>query len=538
MRSTRVTAIFVSIAVSWAVSTSRSAEPIPTESGLISGAAAGHAAEVQAYKGIPFAAPPVGVLRWKPPQPVSPWKGVRACTEYGPWCPQPKSTIIRIAPSGDRQSEDCLYLNVWTAAKEAAEKRPGMVWIHGGGWTTGSGAALIYDGTVLARQGAVVVTINYRLGPLGFFAHPLLSKESPQGVSGNYGHLDQIAALQWVQKNIAAFGGDPACVTIFGESAGAGSVCRLLVSPPAKGLFQRAIVESGSGYGFNRRLRETRGGQESMEKVGQDLAAKLGCDKAADPLAALRVKSVAELLAASEPAQGLYGKGVHYAPIIDGWAIPDDPGDMFTAGKQYSVPLLIGTNADEGTLFVPQMPVQHVAGYQWMVRSLYSDKADEMLKLVPCDDDQQVKAALGRLSTIQSFVSPARMAAKAMSRKQAKTFLYHFTRVAPALAKRGLGATHTAELPYVFGTLPTGPAYEEQDRRLAATIGAYWVQFAKTGDPNVKGLPQWPAYDAAGDQYLELGDKVQAGHGLYREACDLLEHVVAQRRAGQRADER
>lgn len=511
---------------------SASADPIQTESGLVSGVAVDNVGDVRVYKGIPFAAPPVGAWRWKPPQPAPDWTGVRACTEYGPWCPQPKSTIIAAASSGERQSEDCLYLNIWTQAKPAGKKRPVMVWIHGGGWTTGSGAAPIYDGTALARQGVVVVTINYRLGPLGYFAHPLLSKESPQGVSGNYGHLDQIAALRWVQRNIAAFGGDPACVTIFGESAGAGSVCRLLVSPLAEGLFQRAIAESGSGYGRNRYLRETHGGQESMEEIGQRLAAQLGCDKAADPLAALRAKSAAELLAGCDPAQGLYGKGIHFGPIVDGWAIPEDPGDMFTAGKQHNVPLLIGTNADEGTLFLAQLPVQHVMGYRLMVRSLYRAHADEMLKLLPCDQDEQVKAALARLTTVQSFVSPARMVAKAMSNKQAKTFLYHFTRAAPGLAKRGLGATHAAEIPYVFGTLRTGPAYLEQDRRLAATMSACWVQFAKSGDPNGKGLPPWPAYDAIGDKHLEFGDEVRVGHGLYRDACDLLEHVVAERRAG------
>lgn len=245
-------------------------DPVKTESGLVSGLAAGPSGEVRVYRGIPFAAPPVGPLRWKPPQPANSWDGVRECTRFGPWCPQPRPFVA--FESGQIQSEDCLYLNVWTAARSAGDRLPVMFWIHGGGFTTGSGAMASYDGTALARQGVVVVTINYRLGPFGYLAHPLLSRESPQGVSGNYGHLDQIAALHWVRKNIAAFGGDPGCVTIFGESAGAMSVCRLMVSPLARGLFHRAIAQSGGAHGRNRHLREPRGLLAPMEAEGERIA--------------------------------------------------------------------------------------------------------------------------------------------------------------------------------------------------------------------------------------------------------------------------
>jgi len=279
-------------------------DPVRIDSGLVSGLAACDKGDVRVYKGIPFAAPPVGDFRWREPQPVKPWDRVRECKEYGPWCPQPRSMVG--FESGNEFSEDCLYLNIWTPAKSAKEKLPVMVWIHGGGCTTGSGATKTYDGTKLAQNRVVVVTINYRLGPFGYFAHPLLSKESPHGVSGNYGHLDQIAALRWVKLNIAAFGGDPGCVTIFGESAGSMSVCRLMVSPLAKGLFHRAIAQSGGAHGRNRHLKEKKGLLNSMESEGERLAAKLGCDKAPDVLQALRTKTSQELLEASEPSRHSY----------------------------------------------------------------------------------------------------------------------------------------------------------------------------------------------------------------------------------------
>jgi para-nitrobenzyl esterase len=500
--------------------------PIRTDSGLISGLTVGENKDVHVYKGIPFAAPPVGDLRWKAPQRVKPWEGIRACTEFGHWSPQPRSLL---GFASGNQSEDCLYLNVWTPAKSASGKLPVMVWIHGGGFTTGSGALQAYDGEALARHGAVVVTINYRLGPFGFFAHPLLSKESPQGVSGNYGFLDQIAALEWVQRNIAAFGGNPKCVTIFGESAGSASVCRLMISPLTRGLFQRAIAESGGAHGRNRHLREQSGLMESMEKVGEQIAQKLGCDKAEDPLAALRAKTADDLLRASEPAQGLYDSGTRFGPVVDGWAIPDDPGDMFDAGLQHDVPLMIGSNGDEGTLFLVQMPVQRVAGYRLMVSTLFGQYAEEALRLFPCASDDQLRAALTRFTTVTAFAAPARALAKDMTKKKSPAFLYQFTHVSPALKARGMGATHAAEIPYVFGTLRAGLAYDAKDQGLSRVMQACWVQFAKTGKPNGAGLPKWPAYNAKSDAHLEFGDQIKVGHGLYKEACDLLEKVLATR---------
>ncbi|MHB9107125.1 MAG: carboxylesterase/lipase family protein [Armatimonadota bacterium] len=468
------------------------------------------------YRGIPFAAPPLGNLRWKPPQPVAPWEGVRDCTAFGLACPQPQQALMPI--KADAQSEDCLFLNVWTPAKTVADRLPVMVWIHGGGCTTGAGSLAMYDGTNLARQGVVVVTINYRLGPFGFFAHPLLSAESPRGVSGNYGFLDQIAALQWVRDNIAAFGGDPGCVTIFGESAGSASVARLLISPLAQGLFHRAIAESG-GIGRSRHLRE-HWGSKPMEQVGEEIARALGCTD----LAALRAKTAEELLQASNPAQGLFGQGNKFRWVVDGWAIPDDPGLLYAAGKFSDVPLLIGTNANEGSVFLAQLPNLTPATYRMTVGALFGADADAVLKLFPAERDEGVRPAMERLTTVFAFVADARAIARMKSRGQEQAYLYHFTRVPPALRTRGLGAAHGMEIPYVFNNLPR--FMSQEDKQLAAAMSACWVQFAKTGNPNAPGLPAWPAYDAA-DRYLEFGDAITVKSGLYQEACDLYDRIKA-----------
>jgi para-nitrobenzyl esterase len=501
-------------------------DPVRIGGGLITGSVAG---EVRVYKGIPFAAPPMGDLRWKPPQPVQPWEGVRACAEYGPWCPQPKPMIGRELGT---MKEDCLYLNVWTAAKGPGEKRPVMVWIHGGGFTTGSGAMASYDGEKLACEGAVVVTINYRLGPLGFFGHPLLSKESAKGLSGNYGFLDQVAALEWVKRNIAAFGGDPGCVTIFGESAGSASVCRLMVSPLAEGLFHRAIAQSGGAHGRNRHLRERREEMDPLENLGEAIARELGCEKEKDPLGALRAKSADEILAASNPAQGLFGKGNKFGPVVDGWALPEDPGLLWEQGKHRKVPFLLGTNADEGTIFLQQLQIRNVAGYQMTVRYLFRDEADTLLKLFPASSDGEVAGALNKLVTVGSFVSPARVLARASARDGVPTWLYHFTRVPDSPLMRRLGAFHGLEIPYVFGNF-TGAGLRlvlrEKDRELSKSMRTYWLNFAHTGDPNGGSLPVWPACDEKKDGHLDLGDEVRAGSGLYREACDAIDAARARR---------
>jgi para-nitrobenzyl esterase len=506
---------------------------IKIDSGKISGVIVGEGSHIRAYKGVPFAAPPVGPLRWKEPQPVSPWSGVRGCTEFGPACPQPNLLEQVYGQKLGPTSEDCLYLNVWTDAKDANAKLPVMVWIHGGSYTMGTGSSPAYDGAALARQGVVVVTINYRLGPFGWFAHPLLSKESAHNSSGNYGLLDQIAALEWVKRNAAAFGGDPGNVTIFGESAGAGSVCYLMVSPLARGLFHRAIAESGSAFGPNRNLKESWYGRQSAERMGDQLARALARalagDQAADPIAALRARSADEILNKLKPASsGLGGEGLW--PIVDGWVVPDDPAAIFQAGKQANVPLLVGTNADEGSIFLLGIPVSSVDGYRTTLRTMFKDHADDVLAAYPVKGSNEVRPALDQIVTDSYFVFAARFFARTSSAVNAQTFVYHFTRVSPDSKWRTLGAFHASEIPYAFMTQETGFAtYDEKDHDLARVMSAYWVQFAMTGNPNRSGLPDWPAYDPQSDRYVELGDTVSVRANLHVQACDLFERIELDR---------
>ncbi|HJQ23949.1 MAG TPA: carboxylesterase/lipase family protein [Blastocatellia bacterium] len=512
---------------------------VKIDAGQISGLTVGAAGDVRVYKGIPFAAPPTGALRWKAPQPVKPWSGVRACTEFGASCPQPNLLERTYGTKLGPTSEDCLYLNVWTAAKKPTDKLPVMVWIHGGGYTMGSGSTLAYDGAAFARQGVVLVTINYRLGPFGWFAHPQLSKESGHDSSGNYGLLDQIAALEWVKRNIAAFGGDANRVTIFGESAGAGSVCYLMASPLARGLFHRAIAESGSAFGANRHLREAWYGQEPAEKLGERVARDLAGEQAADPIAALRAMSADDLLNRSNVAATSFfaGDANRFAPIVDGWVIPDDPGAIFEAGRQANVPLIVGTNADEGSIFVLTAPVNTVPAYRVAVSRLYGAHADEVQALYPANEASEVRRALSHIITDAFFITGARYFAETASKVNNKTFVYHFTHVTNDPRRRMLGAFHASEIPYVFMTQDVGgfATYDAKEHELARAMSAYWVQFAATGDPNGAGRPVWPKYDAASDQHIEFGDQIAVKANLRKSAVDLFERVAADRRGKRKA---
>ena len=467
-------------------------EPVHTESGLLSGIA-GKDAEVRVFKGIPFAAPPVGNLRWRAPQAPAQWEGVRAADQFGAICMQAANGARGPAPA---MSEDCLYLNVWTAAKSAGEKRPVMVWLHPGGYTSGSGSSPATDGEALAKKGAVLVTINYRLGALGFFSHPELTKESDRHASGNYALMDQTAALQWVQKNIAVFGGDPKRVTIFGDSAGASSLSNLMGSPQAKGLFQRAIAESGAWLGLSispvRKLAEA-------EQAGVQAAETLG----AKSLAELRAKPADEVLKA--------GRG---GPVIDGWFLPDDVGTIFAEGKQNDVPILVGSNKDEGTFFIQPAGADR---FLEQSRRRFGTLADTFLQIYPAGTNEEANA-----SQLAAFRDELGWVMRNWARLQTKTgkskaFLYYFTHEPPTAQAsprggRGTGATHGAEAQYVFENLLGNRPWTELDHQLADTISSYWVNFATTGDPNGKGLPRWPAYDEKkSDRPMVLGDKVEVG---------------------------
>ena len=514
--------------------------PVMVTGGAIRGAAAARNADVIAFRGIPFAAPPVGDLRWRPPQPVVGWQGVRDASASGPICVQEGGQDVR-------QDEDCLLLNVW-APRETSQPRPVLFWIHGGGYTGGSGSTAIYDGTQLAADGAVVVTINYRLNVFGFLAHPALSAESPHGASGNYGLLDMVAGLEWVRDNIAAFGGDPGRVTIFGESAGGGAVMSVMLVPQAAGLFHGAIAQSNWITGWDRPLAEPARGSEPAEAQGERVAAALGiAEGAEDPLTGMRAASAVDVLAASNADAGspFMRTGNVWAPNVDGWVIPDDPLAMYRAGRQHVVPLITGLNGNEGSLMTRGMDIPDAAAFEAYVRSVYPELADDMLAHYDASSSAAAKAAVDKVVHDLFFAGPVRAHAEAQAAAGAPTWLYHFTHVPPTAWGADLGSHHAAELVYVFGTLtrrdeggerplgltPVGD-YTDTDTALSRAMRAYWVQFAATGDPNREGLPPWPAFDAETDRHLELSSAIAPGTAVDTAGAALWEALEARRRGG------
>ncbi|MBI4763486.1 MAG: carboxylesterase family protein [Deltaproteobacteria bacterium] len=504
-------------------------KPIKITSGLITGQAVEKMEDIQAFKGIPYAAPPVGSLRWKAPQPALPWEGIRACTQYGTTCPQRK-----LPPPFDRDygktSEDCLTLNIWSGAKNPDERRPVMVWIHGGGFYGGTASQPDFDGRVLARAGVVAVTINYRLGVFGFLAHPELTGESEHQVSGNYGLLDQIAALRWVRDNIAAFGGDPNRVTIFGESGGARSVCFLMISPLARGLFHRAIVQSGSLYRGIGHLKKSHDGLPPMEKEGVRIAKQLGCNtlqelrrKKAEEIFQTLNATTAPLLA--PPGVLTIPDGVFISgPVIDGWAVPEDPVKRYENGQQADVPLITGSNQDEASLFL--------RAFQTWGKTLASSVAHffpghekEILKLYAEYQESEFTTALNRLATDVVWTRPARATARTMEKVSSKAYLYQFTHRRPG-SLYNFGAFHGAEIRFAFGhDIGANNPFTEIDRRISKTMRTYWLNFAATGNPNGPGLPEWPAYEKSTDQSLEIGIELKIQTHLRKEACDLFDKI-------------
>jgi para-nitrobenzyl esterase len=466
-----------------------SSSVVRIDSGWISGVAD---SGVVSFKGIPYAAAPAGDLRWRAPQPVRPWTGVRAADRVGPLCMQKINTADNgVGPPP--ASEDCLNLDVYAPVSRQGPKLPVMFWIHGGGYVNGSGTASLYDGTELAKQGVVLVSINYRLGRFGFFAHPALTKETPAGPLGNYALMDQIAALQWVKRNIAAFGGDPGNVTIFGESAGGGSVINLMISPAARGLFHKAISQSGiARIDFTYLHHANASGAPSAEDLGKEFAAKLGVT--ADDAAALRAIPAQRIIDAGDPEYRAEG------PMIDGKILTSRADTAFARHAEARVPLLLGSNELE---FAP---------YPGMVERF----ADLLEFIAPLR--ARLIAAYGGEDSFNTnivsdvmFTEPARYLSRTHS-LVAPVFLYRFSVLsarAPATIK---AAPHASDRQYVFRTLksspwPTGP----MDDEAAARISAYWVAFARSGDPNGAGRPIWPKYSSSEDQLVDFrSDRVLA----------------------------
>jgi para-nitrobenzyl esterase len=441
---------------------------------------------VASFKGIPFAAPPVGDLRWKAPRPAKDWNGIKKADTYAPGCMQ-NPGMSKTMGSSANISEDCLYLNVWTAAKTAGEKRPVMVWIHGGAFVGGMTGTPMFDGTKFAQKGVVLVSIAYRLGVFGFMAHPELSRESGKG-SGTYGIQDMIAGLQWVKNNIARFGGDPSCVTIFGESAGGIAVGMLSAAPPAKGLFQRAISESGGSFAPPRIADEAAGQNVSAlklgESVGESFLKKLG---AAD-IKAARALSAEQIQKATGSEMG---EGLRFWPVADGNILPGDPYGLYEKGRFNDTPVLIGTNSNEGGLFM-RKPVT-AAAFEKQIRSGYGDRADVILSAYPHSTDAEAARSSADVFREFAFAWPTWAWARMQSQKgKGKAFVYYFDHRTPASPD---GANHGAEISYVFGSFRgPGGTPSPEDLALSDLIRSYWINFARTGDPNGSGLPQWPAF--------------------------------------------
>jgi para-nitrobenzyl esterase len=453
-----------------------------------------------AFLGVPYAAPPVGELRWKPPQHVRKWSGTRDATQFGAACPQLKANWFPYIG----WNEDCLYLNIWTAHFSPDAKLPVLVYFHGGSNTAGY-SQMTPLGPPLARLGVVVVSANYRLGPMGFLAHPALTKESEHHSSGNYGLLDQLKALRWVRENIAQFGGDPDRVTVMGQSAGAVDVCLLMASPMAAGLFQGAILESGECQSvLNEDIRTPipyNGISGTGESVGQRLASDLGIADGSSTAEKLRAIPAEQILNAWS-----LDRQVHFDAIVDGWVVPEQPAKIFAEGRELKTPILVGSNADEATVFGHGGP-KTIGEYREYLRRDTGQFAEEEFRAYPVSSDADVPARYLQLQS-DSFAYGADSLARAMTRAGENAYLYYFT-FADSGARARLGAYHGEELEFLTGAFPADWEHSPADETLAEQLRAYWTNFAKTGDPSSSGLPKWPAYDPGLDQYFELGRTIR-----------------------------
>lgn len=506
------------------VTLANAAGPVQTASGLVQGTVSTDG-KVHIYKGIPYAAPPVGDLRWKPPQPVTPWQGVRNTTEFGARCMQGRifADMVFRDPG---PSEDCLNLNVWTPADSPNSKLPVMVWIFGGGFQAGATSEPRQDGENLAHRGVVIVSMNYRLNIFGFLALPELAAESPQQrAAGNYGLMDQAAAIRWVHDNIAAFGGDPSNVTIFGESAGSMSVSAQMASPLSSGLFAKAAGESGAVFGYQNSLPTLEQSEQTGSRFAQSINAPTLKDMRALPAQQILDKMLAQ-------------KDERFWPNVDGYFFTEDPWQTYSSGHQAHVPLLAGWNQDEQNYhgFFHQQPVTPQSYQAILAKTQGESEVQSFLKHYPGKTPEQVQYSAGQLQG-DIFIAYSTWRWIEFQFPVATTYRYHFEEAPPVPAGDTThGAYHSADIEYVFGTLDWKKlSYSKADYRLSEQMQTYWTNFAKTGDPNGNGLPNWPVYNAPNYELMHLNGKSAAAPDTTRQRYLFLNERVEARRQAQSA---
>lgn len=534
---TKISASIISLGLLFSASLASAAdlETVDTDSGVYAGSASQHANGVTVFKGIGYAAPPVRDLRWKPPAPAIPFAGVRQADRAGAACWQARNSDASLYARGNlERSEDCLYLNVFSGAEDSAESLPVMVWFHGGGNTAGHGGPLIFDGSNLAARGAVIVTANYRLGALGFLAHPALTSESENNSSGNYGILDQLEVLHWVQTNIAKFGGDPNRVTIFGQSAGGTDVCLLMSSPLAEGMIHGVIGQSPGCIKLDRRLAS---GENSAHQAGVNYADRLGVSsRGAAGLAELREIGAETLIATP---------GVGGATIIDGWVIPDAPYTLLESGSQNKIPVMVGGLAHENhglQAAAPEITEQQLDEY---LEGAFGESAGLVKSGYRASLASSPLDARKDVATDNGFLLSSRLWGRLVSERGNNAYVYFFMREPPVFrlyvpsmpdlnndgGQRRFGAYHSGELAYVFDNLDlVGIGWNDDDRALSELVADYWVSFARNGNPNGDGLPDWPVYDPKSDVVQILDTNTRSAVHPKKANLDRLEQIYLENR--------
>ncbi len=503
---------------------------VKTQSGFIAGSYSEPGSTAATFLGIPYAAPPNDKLRWKAPRPVPKWTGIRSATSFGSPCSQLPARWFKYLEG----SEDCLYLNIWTHNLRRNGELPVLVYIHGGSNTQGY-SQMTPLGPVLSRMGVVVVSFNYRLGPFGFFAHPALTAESEHHSSGNYGLLDQLSALRWVKANIRHFGGDPNRVTVMGQSAGAVDICLLMTSSLSRGLFRAAILQSGECQGTLNKDIRTPINYNFIDSTGEASGLRLAKDLGfSDSVKMRKLRQVPadEILKAWKNDSGL-----HFGAVVDGWIVPRQPAQIFEEGEQLPIPILVGSNADEASVF-PRPDLKTVADYKAHLRQDTGNYSSEEFQLYPASSDADVHSRAVQLES-DTFASGAYSMAAAIAKAGEKAYLYNFTYVDPG-KRANLGAHHGEELFLLSGSFPDDWAHSESDRRLEERMRGYWIAFVKARNPNFDSAPPWAAFDLNSEQYFELGDHVgpQPVPERIRGLATLMKRVVTEPEASSAVQKR